>query len=479
VVVTTNFDHLVSDALTQFTTKEPVVVGHEGLASLVRPNLTRPLIVKIHRDLFYDPHSSPEKVNRLHEKWVGPLKQLLQFYSPIVIGYGGNDGSLMGLLEELSANEIAGRIHWCYREADGPPGKRILRVLKKTHGVLVPIIGFDELMLQLAQEMGVPLVDQQLDEVARVRGARLKTELEGIRTRLLGSEASESDTVLNALEKGLERQLERQDDWWAWSLKAKACSDPEERVNVYSTAVERLPRSAELRMGLALALLARGDRQEAEDAAMQAYGLDRRLALDFARVHARVSNDPNVVRAAFDAALDQAPEDASASAEYAEWLGARGDAQAALMFETALDLDPKHVFGLARYAQFLYRSSRYEEARGFAQRAWASLAPRPEQLAAEMAFLLAVLATRREEDPKSALARVKAILEDGMRQVDLPRLVGQPRWWSSMHDPSLTKLAKWLDLWGPTKSSFAGDATWQELEPIPADEPWPEENFRV
>src|SRR5687767_3914955 len=47
VVITANFDDLVSDALYLFTRARPLVIGHESLAGYIRPTRTRPLVVKI------------------------------------------------------------------------------------------------------------------------------------------------------------------------------------------------------------------------------------------------------------------------------------------------------------------------------------------------------------------------------------------------------------------------------------------------
>jgi len=58
VVVTTNFDDLVSDALYLFTRARPLVIGHESLASYIRPTRTRPLVVKIHGDARLSPQNT-------------------------------------------------------------------------------------------------------------------------------------------------------------------------------------------------------------------------------------------------------------------------------------------------------------------------------------------------------------------------------------------------------------------------------------
>lgn len=114
VVVTTNFDNLVADALAIHAHKSPLIVGHESLTGYVRAALRRPLVAKIHRDLFLDPKNDTVGVGSLEKGWIEALTRLFKHYMPLIIGYGGNDGSLMGFLNSLKSGDITGRIIWCY-----------------------------------------------------------------------------------------------------------------------------------------------------------------------------------------------------------------------------------------------------------------------------------------------------------------------------------------------------------------------------
>ena len=108
VAITTNFDNLLADALSIYTRVFPLVCGHESLTGYIRPNLRRPLVAKIHRDLLLAPLSNPDEVALLPGEWATALTKILQRFTPIVIGYGGNDGSLMGFLNNLAPIE-----RWC------------------------------------------------------------------------------------------------------------------------------------------------------------------------------------------------------------------------------------------------------------------------------------------------------------------------------------------------------------------------------
>lgn len=174
VVITTNFDNLVADALAIYSDTFPLVCGHESLAGFARPSLRRPLVAKIHRDLLLAPKSGADGVSKLGEQWAGVLSRLLEEYTPIVLGYGGNDGSLMGFLEELPEGHIPGGIFWCFRRADGQPNDRIRALVARHRGRLIPILGFDEFMIQLGQTLELPLLDKKLAAFARKTVDRLR-----------------------------------------------------------------------------------------------------------------------------------------------------------------------------------------------------------------------------------------------------------------------------------------------------------------
>jgi hypothetical protein len=167
VAVTTNFDTLLSDALTLYTDKRPFVCGHELLANFVIRNLRRPLIAKIHRDLFLAPKNNPDEIARLAHEWEAPLTEIFTRCMPIVIGFGdtsGSGGSLMRFLEKLPP--IEGGIFWCYRveKPTDMPTEAVRELVKRHNGQLVPILGFDELMLQLWEKLELTSVYEELND---------------------------------------------------------------------------------------------------------------------------------------------------------------------------------------------------------------------------------------------------------------------------------------------------------------------------
>ena len=150
LVLTTNFDSLTEDALFLYTPKRPLVVGHESLAAYIDSDTNRPIIAKIHRGLMFDPFNSPETTDHLQEEWRKALDYAFTTYTPIVIGYGGGDGSLMAFLKESELNK---GIYWCYMEDFGLPGKEIQKFVRQKNGCFVAIRGFDNLMRELGKDI--------------------------------------------------------------------------------------------------------------------------------------------------------------------------------------------------------------------------------------------------------------------------------------------------------------------------------------
>ena len=153
LVITTNFDSLVEDALFIYTDKKPLVINHEALAGYAADfSIDRPVIAKVHRGLYFDPLNTPEETDELKGKWADILGSIFKYYTPVVIGYGGGDESLMKCLENPDVKMENG-IYWCYRDKSGLPDDRILKLITNKNGLLVKIAGFDAVMLALGNAL--------------------------------------------------------------------------------------------------------------------------------------------------------------------------------------------------------------------------------------------------------------------------------------------------------------------------------------
>ncbi len=244
IVITTNFDNLTEEALYTYTPKRPLICGHESLAMFAKPSVKRPLIVKIHRDRFFNPQSQPDEIDRMNEQWINALNNIFSASTPIFIGYGGNDGSLMGYMEKVS---VLNNLFWCERKgAQVTP--LVESLLKKHNGKLVDIEGFDELMFILQDGLGLKLLDTEIIEIANSRSKEYKETVEKIRNKQ--SKSPDTET-----QKAVERIADKAgDSWWSWELKVQAAKTPEEKERLYLLGLKSLPNSSELNCNYAIFL---------------------------------------------------------------------------------------------------------------------------------------------------------------------------------------------------------------------------------
>ena len=75
----------------------------------------------------------------------------------------------MGFLETLGSDEIVGGMYWCYRVEGGKPSERIQKLISKHRGRLVPIVGFDEFMIQLNTRFGYPFLAEEMESKSKSR----------------------------------------------------------------------------------------------------------------------------------------------------------------------------------------------------------------------------------------------------------------------------------------------------------------------
>ncbi len=151
VVITTNFDHLTEDAVNYYAQTIPLIIGHESLAHYVSKQINRPTVIKIHRDLLFDPKNRTDELETLHDNWKKALGIILSEYHPIFIGYAGNDNSLMNFLLENCDKFLSEEWafpYWMIYKTDEVGGK-VLEFLEKSEGYLIKHNGFDEVLYLL------------------------------------------------------------------------------------------------------------------------------------------------------------------------------------------------------------------------------------------------------------------------------------------------------------------------------------------
>ncbi|MEN4750474.1 hypothetical protein ABEH28_11965 [Pseudomonas sp. Ps21-P2] len=357
VVVTTNFDNLVADALAMHAHQSPLVVAHESLAGFVRPQMRRPLVAKIHRDLYLHPINDTLGVSTMEHGWKIALKRLFQYFTPVVVGYGGNDGSLMDMLMGLQPGDIAGRMIWCYRGNTRPPQKA-LDVLSKHNGILVRVPGFDQFMLQLAanlvNDFDVAAIAERTAELGRARASRYREQASSLRAiSVVGTVAEKKagEVLTESVRSG--------QSWWSWQLMAENEPDFAKRDKIFKEGMLAFPDSVDLAGTYATFLEVHAQEYAAADTAFRhALTLDPRNSLYLGRYASFLEDHHQDFDRAQELYIKAAEPDTAHSnslAMYAMFLAKyrHNNSEADALFNRALKNDTSNSWVRARYAQFL------------------------------------------------------------------------------------------------------------------------------
>lgn len=268
LVITTNFDNLVEDALFLYTENHPLIINHELLAEFAAdPNIKRPIVAKVHRGIFFDPLNRPEDTKKLKGKWHDVLVSVFQAYTPIVIGYGGGDNSLMNLMEEKSVTMKNG-IYWCYVEKHGLPSETIQKFVDKKKGYLVRTAGFDATMLAIGNALFPDRIGvHETEEYLRSRTNSQIENYEAEYKKLTEYEESAGKTKKEAKEtqsaeeflKEIEKLVDREDiavthrrntnQMTAWDYRRQGdryydLEQYTDALKYYSEAIKRQPDTA-------------------------------------------------------------------------------------------------------------------------------------------------------------------------------------------------------------------------------------------
>jgi len=338
IVITTNFDSLIESSVYRYTNKQPLVIGHENLAHFLRASTKRPIVAKIHRDLLLEPKNRTEEISSLPSEWEQPLKQIFETSKVIVIGYGGNDGSLMDFLSDKCQNIPS--LYWCVRSddehtANSALSNKVYALLNKANGRLAAIKGFDELMFDLSDiyDSDNLLVKDTPESSKIVEDAIQRAKEFQIQIDDMSKQELESDDSSRITKHKLSS------DWVESYRKINSIKDHVEKESAFSKAIKANPHP------YLYALFAQ-----------------------FLKDHRRYPE----AEIEFKNALALTPDDAIILGNYALFLTnqKKDFEQAETFYHRAIEADPNHANNLGNYALFLINQKQdFEQAETFYLRA--------------------------------------------------------------------------------------------------------------
>lgn len=171
-ISTTNFDDLVNEAFYQFSNDRPLLCAHDSSIKSISITSKRPKIIKLHGDyLFDDIKSTLRETESLEQNTKEKLIEFCKEFGLIVVGYSGNDRSVMDVLEFLTKqdNYLKNGVYWCLREND-EINYTLQKLFWKEKVYPVIIEGFDELFAEIHNK----IIDTGLDFEGNIKNSKLQ-----------------------------------------------------------------------------------------------------------------------------------------------------------------------------------------------------------------------------------------------------------------------------------------------------------------
>lgn len=363
-IITTNFDTMVEDALFGLKEAKPLVLGHELLSKYINPTSpTRPTIIKIHRDFLLDPYNTDDTVNELDIPWQKSLEPVLKEHSMIVIGYGGNDDSLMNYLTKIKDRKP---IYWCYRDDKSKLSSKIIKLLTEKD-FIIKIHGFDKFMLLLNDKMtfNETIIDKEnINNSPIVKNAlkyadKYKKQLEELTKDKLNEEE----------QKAVEKLLP---SWWHYQLEVLKEKDDNKKEEIYLNGLKAYPESHELMNNYAGLLQKFGKIKEASIYCKKALDIEPNDAL-YNGNYALLLEKQNLIEAEFyyKKSIDIESNNASFIGNYANLLHKLNkNNEAETYYKKALEINPDNANCNGNYSQLLLIAGKKEEANFYIENAF-------------------------------------------------------------------------------------------------------------
>jgi protein O-mannosyl-transferase len=358
-ILTTNFDSLIESSIYQYTDKTPLVCGHESLSGYARPSNIHPLIIKIHRDLLLSPKSDPDEINKLDEGWKEPLDNIFSSHIPIVIGYGGNDGSLMDYFEKMNKPS---NFFWCGLKGT-PPSQRVLKLVEQMDGKYVEIDGFDEMLQELLWVFDeIKPIKEELDAITKSRIDAMNAQMNEINIKAkVELHTTEVKKELSAFE---------------YSTMADNEPDYEKRKAIYLEALEKFPKTAWLLNTYIYFLhFVKKEYTNLEDLYIKALSIDPEDVYcngNYANFLKNIKRDYANAEKYYLKALSIDPENSIYNGNYANFLTEiKADYRnAEKYYLKALSIDPENAYNYGNYANFLIITNRIDEVSKYLEKAF-------------------------------------------------------------------------------------------------------------
>ena len=335
-------------------------------------------------------------------QWLPALSKVFDQYTPIVIGYAGNDGSLMDFLQALEGKTL----YWCLRtsasmlgEAIASQPERVKRLAEKHRIHFVPVDSFDHAMASIWGALASKYPEKFPDLLAALKEKHRNREVAHDDQRAaLWAKREDTGTVAAAtadvsappsagaaivdatqsLRALVGKEGDRRDakPWWHYQQEIDEIDDVDAKEMAYQKSLDALPMSAPLLNNFAIHLQhVRKRHDEAEalyERAIAAAPTDADILGNFADFQSDIRHRHDEAEDLHQRAIKADPKHANNLNNFAVFLigiRQRHD-EAEALYQRAIDADPKHANHLGNFAIFLTTfRERHDEADALFQRA--------------------------------------------------------------------------------------------------------------
>jgi hypothetical protein len=156
VVLTTNFDSLTEDAIrNNGICLAPKVAAHSQQISDVLLTEPGPKVIKLHGDyLFSDIKNTQEETVSITNNMREKLRNVLNERGLVVIGYSGNDNSVMSIFEQMAYDGgfFPYGLYWLQLEGSHPDN-RVQSFMSQARGLIFTIKSAESFLTDIAQRL--------------------------------------------------------------------------------------------------------------------------------------------------------------------------------------------------------------------------------------------------------------------------------------------------------------------------------------
>lgn len=255
VVITTNFDNLIQDALIYSGNKRALVITHQDLAKFIDRGNT-PLIIKIHGDAHIHPFNNSKNTNEIPEELRISIQNLFTNAKVVFLGYKGNDKSISNLLEGCKRID---QVYWF--GSSTPLGSKLEKWWENLEvKTYVKVRDFDKVMGLLESTFGFPKPDFQkrADELENSYKKALEEERKEIEDTedktatdyfLVGNTYYKQNNYKMAIEqykRTIEMDSKYEQAYANWGLALHCLARIDDDENLYRESFEKFSNALEI-----------------------------------------------------------------------------------------------------------------------------------------------------------------------------------------------------------------------------------------